>query len=139
VPARADHAIDEAHPPAHLRHLFSPELGDADLTAEEVRANYLLSEAEVVAKRQRLALVPDGPPARPRITPPEPVEPEEGDATTEGAADLGLLEDADEDEDEDEGTRDDGDGDGDGGGEDSMGGRLGFRPHGGDEEGDWDE
>ena len=103
----------------------------------QVRANYLLSEAEVAAKRQRLALVPDGLPARPRITPPEPMEPEEGDANTEGAGGLGLLEDADADE--DEGTRDDGDGGGDGGGEGSVGGRLGFRPHDGDEEGDWDE
>ena len=52
---------------------------------------------------------------------------------------LGLLEDADADEDEDEGTHADGDGGGDGGGEGSEGGRLGFRPHDGDEEGDWDE
>ena len=102
-----------------------------------MRANYLLSEAEVAAKRQRLALVPDGPPARPRITPPEPVEPEEGDANTEGAGGLGLLEDADADE--DEGTHADGDGGGEGSGEGSVGGRLGFRPHDGDEEGDWDE
>ena len=102
----------------------------------QVRANYLLSEAEVAAKRQRLALVPDSAAARPRITPPEPAE---GDANTEGAAGLGLLEDADEDE--DEGTREDGDGDGggEGGGDGSVGGRLGFRPHDGDEEGDWDE
>ena len=112
-----------------------------------MRANYLLSEAEVAAKRQRLALVPDGPPARPRVTPPEHEEPEEGDPDTEGAADLDLLEDADEDEDEStlEGGHGDGDGDGvgDGGGhgdgEDSVGGRLGFGPHDGDEEGDWDE
>jgi hypothetical protein len=110
-----------------------------------VRANYRLSEAEVAAKRQRLALVPDGPAARPRITPPEPEGPEEGDPDTEGAVDLDLLEDADEDEDEGthEGGHGDGDGDGDGDGhgdgEDSVGGRLGFRPHDGDEEGDWDE
>jgi hypothetical protein len=37
ISAREDHAIDESRPPAHLRHLFSSELGDADLTAEDVR------------------------------------------------------------------------------------------------------
>mgnify|MGYP004296073781 CR=1 FL=1 len=39
IPAHEDHAIDEARPPPHLAHLFATELGDADLTAEDVRSS----------------------------------------------------------------------------------------------------
>ena len=39
IPAHEDHAIDEARPPPHLAHLFATELGDADLTAEDVRGS----------------------------------------------------------------------------------------------------